>query len=73
MGPNQTYKLLNSKGNHKTNKQKQTKNTKRQHREWEKIVAYDATDRGLISKIYKQLINSTAKIQTTKLKNGQKT
>ena len=31
-------------------------NTKRQHTEWEKIVSNDATDKGLISRIYKQLI-----------------
>ena len=29
--------------------------TKRQPSEWEKILANEATDRGLISKIYKQL------------------
>ena len=29
---------------------------KRQHKEWEKVFANDATNRGLISKIYKQLI-----------------
>ena len=29
---------------------------KRQLMEWEKIVTNDATDKGLISKIYKQLI-----------------
>ena len=28
--------------------------TKRQHSEWEKIFANEATDKGLISKIYKQ-------------------
>ena len=32
------------------------KKMKRQPTEWEKIVANDATDKGLISKIYKQLI-----------------
>ena len=47
MGPNQTYKLLQPKGNHKQNK-KPT--------DWEKIFANDATNKGLISKIYKQLI-----------------
>ena len=46
MGPNQTDKLLYSKGNHK----------KRQLMEWEKIVSNDATDKGLIAKIYKQFI-----------------
>ena len=29
---------------------------KRQPLEWEKIIANEATDKGLISKIYKQLI-----------------
>ena len=48
MGPNQTYKLLHSKGNHKQNE--------RQPTEWEKIYANKATNKGLISKIYKQLI-----------------
>ena len=48
MGPNQMHKLLHSKGNH--NKMK------RQPMEWEKIFTNDATDKGLISKIYKQLI-----------------
>ena len=48
MGRNQTYKLLHSKGNHKK--------MKRQPIEWEKIFANDATDKGLISKIYKQLM-----------------
>ena len=47
MGPNQTYKLLYSKGNHKQNK----KTTGQ-----EKIFANIATNKGLISKIYKQLI-----------------
>ena len=28
---------------------------KRQHSEWEKIIAKEATDKELISKIYKQL------------------
>ena len=30
--------------------------TKRQHIEWEKIFVEDVTDKGLISKTYKQLI-----------------
>ena len=45
MGPHQTDKLLHSKGNQKEKK--------RQLTEWEKIVSNDATDKGLISKLYK--------------------
>ena len=48
MGPNQTYMLLHSKGNRKQDK--------KQHTEWGKIFANNVTDKGLISKIYKQLI-----------------
>ena len=38
--------------------------------EWKKIFANEAIDKGLISKIYKQLIS---KKQTTQSKHGQKT
>ena len=48
MGPNQTDKFCTAK--------EIIKKTKRQFTEWEKIVSNDATDKGLISKIYKQLI-----------------
>ena len=34
---------------------------KRQPTEWEKIFADDATDKGLISKVYKQLIHPISK------------
>ena len=47
---------------------------KRQPSEWEKIFANDATDKGLISKTYKQLMQlNINKKQTTQSKNGQKT
>ena len=69
MGPNQTYKLLHSKGNHKK--------MKRQLMEWKKIFANNVNDKGLISKIYKQFVylnnNKNSKKQTTQLKNDPKT
>ena len=48
MRPNETSKLLHSKGN--------PKQDKRQPSEWEKIFANESTDKGLISKIYKHLM-----------------
>ena len=53
MGPNQTDKLLQSKGNQKES----TKTTYRR----EKIASNDASDKGLISKIHKQLILLSSK------------
>ena len=51
-----TKKFLHIKGNYKV---------KRQPSEWEKIIANETTDKGLISKIYKQLI----KLNTRKTNN----
>jgi len=50
---------------------------KRQPTDWEKILTNDVTNKGLISKIYKQLIQliyiEKKNKNTTQLKNGQKT
>ena len=51
MGPNQTYKLLYLKGNPEENKQK---------KKWDKIFAINVTNKDLISKINKQLIQLKA-------------
>ena len=41
--------------------------------EWEKIIANKTTDKELISKIYKQLIQLNSRKQTTQSKSGEKT
>ena len=52
MGLHQTKKFLHSKGNHQQNQKMST--------EWENIFA-DTFDKGLISKIYKNLETSIPK------------
>ena len=46
------------------------KKTKRQPTEWEKIFTNTTSDRGLISKVYKELKKLDTENQITLLKNG---
>ena len=64
MGLNQTYKLLHSKRNHKQNE-------KTTHRMGENICK-QGTDKGLLSKIYKKLMELRLQKQTTHTTQQQK-
>ena len=55
-----------------TTKETKKKKKKRQPMEWEKIVTNDATDKDLIYKTYKQVIQLNSKKNNNQLKNVQK-
>ena len=45
---------------------------KRQPSEWEKVIANETTDKGLISKTCKQLLQVNARKANTQIKKGEK-
>ena len=55
-----------------TAKESSKKKKKGQPMEWGEIFANDMSDKGLISKLYKQFLQLNIKNQTIQLRNGQK-
>ena len=64
MGPNETKIFCTTKETIST--------VKRQPSEWDKTIANEATDKGLISKIYKQLLQLNSTKINDPIKNGSK-
>ena len=64
MGPNETKIFCTTKETIST--------VKRQPSEWDKTIANEATDKGLISKIHKQCLQLTSKKINDPIKNGSK-
>ena len=64
MGPDQIEKFLTAK--------ETISQVKRQLSEWEKIIANETIDKGLISKIYKQLIQQCPKSKQPNQKVGKR-
>jgi len=63
LGPDQIEKFLTAK--------ETISQVKRQLSEWEKIIANETIDKGLISKIYKQLIQFNAKKRNNSVKKWE--